>query len=132
MEIDIQDRDVRKAQIQSINEELGKTRKGLRTKLVEVCEHDGPVIRHALAQRLKAVTKELEILRISKERDLTEIERFQLPGLARLSNGQVGTGRSPAAREELQEQINPWVSLQMTLEDLISQFTFPDMSSAPK
>ena len=84
-----------------------------RKKTIEIHEHNASVIRCALSQRLKTVTQELRILQISKERDLTEIEQFQLPpNIARFS------------REELQEQIDPWVSLKMTLETLIRDFSF--------
>ena len=113
--------DKHQEQVHAINQELGRAKKGTRRKYVAIHEHDASVVRHALAQRYKTVTKELEILQISKERDLDEIERFQLPpNLRRFS------------QEELREQINPWISLQMTLAGLMRDFAFENASSAPK
>jgi hypothetical protein len=62
--------------------------------------HDLCIFRYAIAQELKKVTAELEILKITKERDLTVPERWQLsPNLFKMS------------REELMKEIDPWISL---------------------
>lgn len=89
---------------------------GFEKKTIEICEHDACVVRHALVQRLKAVTAELAILRITKERDLTSEERWQLPAnISRLR------------QESLREQIDPWISLRDTIEYLIKEFKVVDM-----
>jgi hypothetical protein len=81
------------------------------TKLIEVCEYNLLVVQHALVQRLKCVRAELEILRLSRERELTRIERWELP-----------VNLQGMTREELMEQVDPWITLVDTLEGLIEDF----------
>ena len=73
--------------------------------------HDAPVVIHALCKRLKEVSQELAILRLTKDRDLTREERWQLPA-----------NLQQFSREELQEQIDPWISLEDTTFDLIQRY----------
>lgn len=86
-------------------------------KTVQICEHDACVVRCALSKRLKDVTAELAILRITQDRDLSSEERWQLPA-----------NLQPMPREELQEQINPWISLRDTIEYLIKEFKVEEPS----
>lgn len=108
--IDTEDHDQRTATLALINEKLGERRRP-QSKLVEISYHSLPVVQHALVQRLKEVEAELQLLRIARERDLTRIERWQLP-----SNLQKLT------QEELAEQIDPWITLRDTIADLIKEF----------
>jgi hypothetical protein len=66
---------------------------------LQLDDRDAYVIRGALADRVKKVSAELEVLKISKDRDLTDYEKSLLP-LSLMKRG----------REELQEQIDSWVS----------------------
>lgn len=116
-EIDTEETERRKQQIREINDQLaGRSPKGnpvpyAGTKLIEVSRHDLPVVQHALVKQLQRVQSELKILRFSRERDLTRVERWQLPAnLQQLS------------QEELQEQVDPWISLEMTVQGLIEDF----------
>lgn len=62
--------------------------------------HDLCIFRYSIAQQLKRIKQELDILRITKERDLTAPERWQLPpNINRMST------------EELREEIDPWYSM---------------------
>ena len=79
---------------------------------VNICEYDACIVRHALQKRLECVTEEIRHLRLAKECDLSTAERAGLPETLR-----------NVTREELLEQIDPWISLQMTIEDLIKRFT---------
>ena len=79
--------------------------------MIEVSHYNLPVVQHALAKRLKEVEAELQLLRLSHERDLSQIERWQLP-----ANLQKFT------QEELAEQIDSWISLRDTIADLIKEF----------
>jgi len=77
---------------------------------IKLNEHSLPVLRYALAQRSKTVAAELAVLCLTKQRDLTETERWQLPAnLQQLS------------QEQLQEQIFPWSTLLEVIEYLIQQ-----------
>jgi hypothetical protein len=69
------------------------------------------LVRIALAEKLGETLRILSILRIANERELTETERFMLHGNLRYLH-----------RSELIEQIDPWVSLQITYELLIEKF----------
>ena len=73
-----------------------------------------PVIQHALVQRLKIVRAELDVIMVAPYRVLTQAERWMLP-----SNLQELT------EEQLQEQVDPWISLKDTLEWLIDLFEEP-------
>lgn len=71
---------------------------------------DADLVLYALCRRLRDVEKDLALLRIANERELTRSERAMLPSqLFRFS------------REELQEQINPWDFLQDHIIYLIRQ-----------
>ncbi len=72
---------------------------------LEIDLHDLCIFRCALAKQIKVVSAEVEILKKTRERDLTQPERWQLP-----ANIQQMT------QEELQEQIDPWISLFMAYE----------------
>ena len=81
------------------------------TVKLEVDSHDLWSFRHALGRGLKETIGELTILRKTKDRDLTVSERACLPvGLRQLS------------REDLQEQIDPWISLQDHLGFWLDRF----------
>lgn len=82
------------------------------TKTIKVDSHSALLIRHALVKRLQLVDSELETLMIAKKRNLTTEERWRLPGNLQLK-----------VREELKDQIDPWISLKHQLEDLIKEFT---------
>lgn len=66
--------------------------------------HLAPVA-YAVSQQIKKVSAEVEILKISRKRDLTRMERWQLP-----ANLQQMT------QKELQEEIDPWISLLMSYQ----------------
>jgi len=87
------------------------TPKGFQKKTIEICEHDACVVRHALAQQLKRVSAEIVILKLTKTRDLNQEERWQLPA-----------NLQQMSRSDLQEQIDPWISLEMTIQGLIDTF----------
>ena len=69
---------------------------------------DAGIICHALVQRFKAVLQEIKVLQITKERDLTRVERCMLQ-----SNMQKHT------REELQDNIDHWIGYAQDYECLI-------------
>jgi hypothetical protein len=128
-EIDVEETERRRQQIREINDKLaGRTPKGrpvryAGTKLIEVSRHNLPVVQHALVQRLKAVSAELNLLARTETRDLTQTERWQLPA-----------NLQKLPREELQEQIHPWISLKDTIEGLIADFeedTDPESPDQP-
>lgn len=79
--------------------------------IIEIDDHDVPVVKCALAKRLKHVTAEFNILLHTRNRELSQEEKWQLP-----SNLQM------LSREELQEQIDPWRTLQDTIVYLIGKF----------
>jgi len=111
MFIDVKDEAKRRQQLVAINEALGKDPRRGTTKLVEISDYYAPLIQYALAQRLKQTTRELELLKLTRERDLSPVERWQLPSnLQRLR------------QDQLQEYIDPWISLQSTFETLILEF----------
>jgi hypothetical protein len=120
--IDIENAVVRKEQIQAINEQLerrfvqgGKAVpiKRLATKLVEVSEYYTPLVTHALEERLKIVEAELVVLLNATNRELTVAERMQLPESLR-----------DLPIEELEEQVDPWITLRDSIKDLMEQFKF--------
>lgn len=92
--------------------------KGFRHKTVDISEHSAPIVIHALETRLKIVQLELMLLRISRERDLTHIERSQLQ-----------TNLQELSQEELKEQVDPWITLEDIIKDLIEKFTFENTKS---
>lgn len=68
------------------------------------------VIKYALARHLKDTEHALSLLKISKDRPLTKLERLMLPeNLQRLSD------------EELRENVDPWITLVMHIKDLIEK-----------
>lgn len=83
----------------------------MKMKKVEIDEHDVSVITHALAKRLKDVTAEFNILLHTRNRELSQEEKWQLPANLQM-----------LSRDELQEQINPWRTLQDTITYLIGKF----------
>ena len=83
------------------------------TKTVEFTEHDSGPILHALKKQLGVAKTDLNHMKMSLERELTHFERNQMSEALR--------GMS---REELEEQINPWISLVMLYEHWIAKFTF--------
>ncbi len=88
-----------------------RPRHPLPKKVIEVTEHDACVMRHALVQRQKAVRVEVEVLKLTRDRELTREERWLLP-----ANLQTMT------RAELQEQVDAWISLLSTIEFWIEEF----------
>jgi hypothetical protein len=79
-------------------------------QLVEIDAHDAHFICYSLAQGLKKEKQELQILQETKTRDLTTVEKHMLPGsLCRYT------------RSELQEQIDPWITLVDHYQDLIEK-----------
>jgi len=80
--------------------------------------HTAPAVHYALCQSLKEVESTLAILeRLQNpdhsDRELTFAERRMLP-----------TTLTDLSREELLEQIDPWITLVDTLKDLIREFEF--------
>ena len=74
--------------------------------------HSACLIPYALAQRLKAVRQEVEILRLTRERELTDGEKYMLP-----------SHLQPMSRGELREQLDPWVSLADDIEWLMGHIS---------
>lgn len=72
----------------------------------ELDERDASLFSYALERRLKTVKSTLQLLLLTRERDLTQEERLQLSP----------TLLAELTREELQEQIDSWISLR---DDLI-------------
>lgn len=90
-----------------------KNFKALSKKKIDICYQDAQVVLYSLAQRLKAVNAEISILKLTRDRDLTREERWQLPAhLQQLT------------QKELEEQIDAWITLQMAIEGLIKDFQF--------
>lgn len=87
--------------------------------IVEVDSHSAMMVSYALALRLMQVSYELDILKRTKIRDLKQIERFALP-----SNLQGMT------QEQLQEQIDPWITLEEELNHWMQQFQPPEKQDA--
>ena len=69
------------------------------------------VSRTEILKRLAVAEHELSVIRISKEQELTRVEQKMLPDTLR-----------KATREDLLEQIDPWISLADQLEFWIDQF----------
>tara|TARA_Y100000034_G_C6892579_1_gene410913 strand:- start:193 stop:519 length:327 start_codon:yes stop_codon:yes gene_type:complete len=95
--------------------------RGFREKQITINEYDACVIRGCLMTRLKEVRADIELFRIAKSRDLTREERYALPYTMREG------GLFSLSREEIEEQINPWISLQMVLEEALKDYTFDDL-----
>ena len=72
---------------------------------------DAGLICYALAQRLKPILQEITTLYLAEDAELNQIQRMLPSNLQRLS------------REELVEQINPWISMQDTIEYVIEKIT---------
>ena len=70
-------------------------------------EFDGRMLLYAVVQQLKRVRQETEILKIAADRELTMTERMMLPATLRRDS-----------RQELVEQIDPWVGDVLHLESL--------------
>ena len=68
------------------------------------------LILFALAKQLKQVRSDLSIMRIAKERELTKTERMLLPALV---------AYHCKTREEVADDVNPWISLEMDYMDLV-------------
>lgn len=77
---------------------------------LELDERQSSLIRSALAEHVKKVSAELEVLKISKDRDLNFWEKSLLPFSLRNCD-----------RYELQEQINAWDSYLDDYKDLLKQ-----------
>jgi len=75
------------------------------TKTLSISKHSACLIHYALKCRLQVVQKELEIIKISKERDLTPEENNLLPDTLK-----------DFSTEEIREQIDPWISLKDQIE----------------
>jgi hypothetical protein len=67
---------------------------------IEISLYDLTIFRCAMAKQLGQVKLEWDVLKITKERDLTMPERWMLPA-----------NLQKLRREELQEQIDAWQTL---------------------
>lgn len=85
---------------------------------IETSTYEIIPLHYAVAQQIKRVSAELEILKLTRERDLTRTERWQLPGNLQL-----------LSREELIEQIDPWVSMLMDCQYWAQRFEEIDSSN---
>lgn len=82
-------------------------------KYMTVSDLDAALILPGLKEGLKKTIKDLEILMLTKKRELTEDERSELPStLMSLS------------REELRDNIDAWVSLRLHYEWLLKDFDY--------
>jgi hypothetical protein len=72
---------------------------------IKISLNDLCIFRCSLAKQIKAIKQELDILLITRDRDLTMPERWQLPA-----------SLSAMSRENLCEQIDAWKSLYSTYE----------------
>jgi len=72
---------------------------------------DARLIRLLLAAKIAETQATIRLLRCTSERDLTELERFMLPATLR-----------SLTREELEEQLNPWYTLEMKYQELYGDF----------
>lgn len=91
----------------------------LGVKLIQLDDLDANLIHRLLCEKLQEAKNTLDILMKTKNRDITYTERCMLPPtLCKLS------------QEELQEEINPWISLVHRIEDLINQYTPKDFDTA--
>jgi len=90
--------------LEACNEAVAKTRVKL-----DLEEDDAHLIIFALSKQLKQVKSDLAVLRIAKDRDLTKSERCMLPNLSIFK----------PTREQIAEQIDPWISLEDEYEYLI-------------
>ena len=93
-------------------EALAKTRVKL-----DLHKDEAHLVLFAMAQHLKKIKGDLAIISIAKERELTQAEYSMLPALVKHPSltGHVGK----ATREEIREQINPWISLEQDYEYII-------------
>ena len=83
---------------------------------------DALLVRGALADRVNEVRSELEVLKITKERNLKKWERALLPQSLKYKNERDENGHLiDTTREELQEQIDPWISYLSHYEYLLQQ-----------
>jgi len=92
-----------------INAEFAKEVYESRFIHLKLDEESAGLICYALAQRLKSLNEEVRILQISKDRELTRLEKSMLP-LHLLKE-----------REDLRDQINPWTSLVYHYESLVAE-----------
>ena len=76
---------------------------------LRISEDDAHLIHYALSKRLAEAQHTLNLLKIARERELTKTEMMMLPFQL-----------SKDTREELAEQIDPWISLASNIEYLIS------------
>lgn len=74
---------------------------------------DASLIQHAMKHEYIRALGELKLLEIAKERELTIGERAAL-----------STTLCEATREELIEQIDPWITLVQHYSDLLTKLTF--------
>lgn len=72
--------------------------------------YDAPLLEYALEKQIQRVKNELKILEIAKVRDLHKQEQLLLPINMHNLN-----------REEIREQIDPWISLLSDYQSLLSE-----------
>lgn len=85
----------------------------MRERDITVDSHDACVIKYSLECQCARVKDELAALKISKDRELSQFEREYLP-----------PNIADYSRDELKEQIDPWISLLHHYESLIERFNF--------
>ncbi len=83
----------------------------IKTTMIEIDSHSTCLVLGSLKRDLKQAEADIKLLMLTRERDLTEDERGELPSTLQT-----------LTREQLREQIDPWISMKMQYEGLIEQF----------
>lgn len=89
--------------------------KATAVKMIEVSHHNALLIHGALREKYNQAVEDLGLLLQTRTRDLDEFERSQLPSTL-----------MTLTRDQLREQIDPWVTLRDTLKGLCEDFD-PDL-----
>ena len=99
--------------LEACNEAVAKTRVKL-----DLDEDDAHLLVFTLARELKRVRSDLATISIAKDRELAPYEYFMLPTLVGKPTFVDGKAVRPT-REEVREQINPWISLEDSYKYLL-------------
>lgn len=85
------------------------------TRYLTIDEYDAHLIHWALKKRLEEAQGDLRLLQLTRERDLTDDERGELPSTLQTMT-----------REQLLEQLHSWIGLCDHIDGVLQEFN-PDL-----
>mgnify|MGYP001616055083 CR=1 FL=1 len=87
--------------------------KDSRIKTISFDKNTASVVQYALEARLETISNQLDIISVTRDRDLSPQERWFIPENIQLMS-----------RNELREQIESWKSLKSLVESLIEELKY--------